>query len=203
MGKAVADVIPVGLVSSTGGLEALSRVLGPLPADFPGAIIGLQHQMPDHPSHLAEILNRRSAISVGVAEDGVRVARSRTYIAPPGKHVLLTREGTLALVTSGAYPPHRPSADLLLTSLALIAGPGAVAVVLSGTGNDGATGATAVHDFGGVVIAADEASSREFAMPSATIGRDDAVDHVLHVDDIAGTLQSIVSAMEESRPRSG
>jgi two-component system chemotaxis response regulator CheB len=65
-------------------------------------------------------------------------------------------------------------------------------VVLSGHGTDGATGATAVHDFGGVVIAADEASSQEFSMPQATIGRDDAVDHVVHVDEIAKLLEDVV-----------
>ena len=185
----------VALVSSSGGLDALTRVLQPLPSGFPAAIIGLQHQMPDHPSALADILDRRCALKVRVAAAGVTVEPSAVYIAPPGKHVLLTVERKLALIVSGAYPPNRPSADLLLVSLALTCGPRAVAVVLSGKGNDGATGATAVHDFGGVVIAANQASSKEFSMPEATIGRDDAVDHVLHVDRIAGVLATIVGSM--------
>lgn len=190
------EVIPVvGLVASTGGLEALTRVLAPLPAGFPAAIIGLQHQSPEHTSRLAEILDRRCALAVTVADHGTRLSRGSVFIAPPGRHVLLTRRQRLALMVSGAYPPHRPSADLLLTSLALVSGPKAVAVVLSGKGNDGATGATAVHDFGGVVIAADEASSREFAMPAAAIGREDAVDYVLHVDRIAACLQEVVGGL--------
>jgi two-component system, chemotaxis family, protein-glutamate methylesterase/glutaminase len=120
------------------------------------------------------------------------------YVAPPGRHVLLRRDETLALIDSGAYPPHRPSADLLLVSLAIVVDGRAIAVVLSGKGNDGATGATAIHDFGGVVIAADEASSKEFSMPSATIGRSDAVDHVVHVDDIAALLESITRSRDPS-----
>jgi two-component system chemotaxis response regulator CheB len=143
-------------------------------------------------SHLAEILQRRSVLKVQVAEEGSVLAPGNVYIAPPGKHTLLRTDGTLSLVVSGTYPPSRPSADLLLVSLAISAGTRAVAVVLSGHGTDGATGATAVHDFGGVVIAADEASSQEFAMPQATIGRKDAADHVVHVDEIAGLLQEIV-----------
>jgi two-component system, chemotaxis family, protein-glutamate methylesterase/glutaminase len=185
----------VALVSSAGGLEALLRVLEPLPADFPAAVIALQHQDPDRRSNeLAAILTRRCSLKVALAEHGAKLMPSCLSVAPPGKHVLLRRDGTLALIVSGGYPPHRPSADLLLVSLALIAGERTIAVVLSGKGNDGATGATAVHDFGGVVIAADEASSKEFSMPSATIGRDDAVDHVVHVDDIANLLERLVGA---------
>lgn len=182
----------VALVSSAGGLEALIRVLAPLPADFPAAVIALQHHDPDRPSELAAILAQRCSLKVAVAEDGTKPVPSCISVAPPGKHVLLRQDGTLALIASGGYPPHRPSADLLLVSLALIAGERTIAVVLSGKGNDGATGATAVHDFGGVVIAADEASSQEFSMPAATIGRDDAVDHVVHVDHIANLLEQLV-----------
>jgi two-component system chemotaxis response regulator CheB len=161
----------VALVSSVGGLDALTRVLAPLPANFPAAVIALQHQMPEQPSHLTEILGTRCALSVVVAEHGMPLAPCRVHVAPPGRHVLLRRDDTLALIVSGAFPPNRPSADLLLLSLAVVAGPRTIAVVLSGKGNDGATGATAVHDFGGVVIAADQLSSEEFSMPAATIGR--------------------------------
>ncbi len=181
----------VALVSSAGGLDALLRVLAPLPADFPAAVIALQHQDPTHTSELTTILARRCPLKVVVAEDGTPVVPSCIFVAPPGKHVLLRRDGTLSLIVSGAYPPHRPSADLLLVSLAIVAGEQTIAVILSGKGNDGATGATAVHDFGGVVIAADETSSQEFSMPAATIGRDDAVDHVVHVDEIAELLETL------------
>jgi two-component system chemotaxis response regulator CheB len=109
-------------------------------------------------------------------------------------------EGTTALIESGARPPYRPSADLLLTSLALAAGPRAVAVVLSGHGIDGATGATAVHHFGGLVIASDEASSTEFSMPGATIGRDTIIDYALALDEIPQLLLELTSTPGLRRP---
>src|SRR3954463_10861205 len=95
---------------------------------------------------------------------------------------------------SGVAPPSRPSADLLLTTLAIAAGPRAIGVVLSGGGHDGATGASAIHAFGGTVLATDEASSSSFSMPQAAIARDDAVDHVVALDGIAALLKSLVGA---------
>lgn len=185
----------VALVASAGGLDALTRVLEPLPEHFPASVIVLQHIDPERRSALAELLARHCRMPVHAAEDHKRLEPGIVVVAPPGRHVLHTMDGTLALIVSGAFPPHRPSADLLLTSLAVTAGPRVVAVVLSGLGMDGATGATAVHDFGGVVVTADEASSREYAMPKATLGRDDAADVELAVDDIADHLVELVSAM--------
>jgi two-component system chemotaxis response regulator CheB len=178
----------VALVCSTGGLDALTRVLGPLPADFPAAVLVLQHIHPAAHSSLTSILARRTALSVAEVADGSELRPGQILVAPPGRHTLVTGQGTVALIESGARPPYRPSADLLLTSLALAVGPRAVAVVLSGHGIDGATGATAVHHFGGVVVASDEASSTEFSMPGATIDRDTILDHALAVDEIAALL---------------
>ena len=178
----------VALVCSAGGLDALTRVLGPLPADFPAAVLVLQHIDPEAFSSLPSILARRTALTVLNATDGLSLRPGQALVAPPGRHTLVTSQGTTALIESGARPPYRPSADLLLTSLALSLGPRVIAVVLSGHGIDGATGATAVHHFGGLVIASDEASSTEFSMPQATIGRDTIVDHTVGLDNIPKLL---------------
>jgi two-component system chemotaxis response regulator CheB len=183
----------IALVCSTGGLDALTRVLGPLPTDFPGSVIVLQHIDPKAHSALTEILNRRTELTVLKVTDGLELRPGQVLVAPPGSHTLVTGQGTVALIESGDRPPYRPSADLLLTSLALAVGPRAVAVVLSGHGIDGATGATAIHRFGGVVIASDEASSTEFSMPRATIGRDTALNHVVPLDDIPALLVSLAA----------
>ncbi|SRR5216683_6128179 len=184
----------VALVSSAGGLDALARVLSPLPPGYPAAVIALQHLDPIRASGLAAILAHRAQLPVRFAEQGTELTPGVVVVAPPGLHTLVLPDRTLRLIVSGAAPPSRPSADLLLTTLAISVGAAAIAVVLSGGGHDGATGATAVHDLGGTVIAADEHSSEQFSMPHATIGRADAVDHVAGVDQIAGLLQSLVVA---------
>src|SRR6188768_4327126 len=188
------DAFPVvALVCSTGGLHALTHVLGPLPVGFPAAVLVLQHIDPGASSSLTAILARRTALVVQDAAEGSKLKPGHILVAPPGRHTLVTRDETLALIESGDRPPYRPSADLLLTSLALAVGRRATAVVLSGHGIDGATGATAVHHFGGLVIASDEASSTEFSMPSATIGRELIVDHTLALDDIPALLVQLTA----------
>ena len=192
----------IALVCSAGGLKALTRILEPLPPDLPAVVIALQHLPPDHLGMLAGILARTCRLKVVTASQGGPLRRGTVYVAPPGRHTLVTPDRTLAVVEAGQYPPYRPSADLLLTSLALSCRDRAIAVVLSGKGVDGATGATVVHDFGGTVIAADQASSEHFAMPAAAIARDDAVDYVLPVDRIATVLQQLVSAESTGDRRS-
>jgi two-component system chemotaxis response regulator CheB len=184
----------VALVCSTGGLEALTRVLAPLPADLPAAVLVLQHQSPQHPSTLAALLNQRTALRVTPAGDGTRLSPGTVLVAPSGQHTLITVDGRVALIVSGSLPPYRPSADLLLTTLAVVAGPRAIAVVLSGRGNDAATGATAVHRFGGTVIASTAITSTEAAMPQATIDRDGAVDHVVPLHQLAALLVTLTTA---------
>jgi two-component system, chemotaxis family, protein-glutamate methylesterase/glutaminase len=182
----------VALVCSTGGLDALSRVLGPLPAGFGAALLVLQHLDPDAKGGgLTRILSRRTVLPVRDAGEGDVLTPGTVLVAPPGHHTLITGQGTVALIASGDRPPYRPSADLLLTSIALAVGNRAVAVVLSGHGIDGATGATAVHHFGGLVIASDEATSTEFSMPGATIDRDTILDRAMALDEIAALLLTL------------
>ncbi len=181
----------MSLVCSAGGLPALISVLSPLPADFQAAVIVLQHQAPDRPSYLADILSRNCALPVSFARHGAALRAGTVAVVPPGKHALVTVGNRVALITTDHSATYRPSADLLLTSLALVAAHRTIAVILSGGGSDGATGAVAVHDFGGTVIAADKASSAHFAMPEAAIGRDDAVNYVLPVSEISALLISL------------
>ena len=184
----------IALVCSTGGLDAVSAVLGPLPADLNATVVVLQHTTPDAPTMLAQILDRRTALPVTAAVEGDPLAPGRVLVAPPGAHTLVTAEATVALIPSGDRPPYRPSADLLLTTLAVTAGRRVIAVVLSGHGNDGATGATAVHHFGGTVITASPETSAAPAMPQNTRTRDNATDYVLAIDDIAPLLLAMTTA---------
>jgi two-component system chemotaxis response regulator CheB len=127
-------------------------------------------------------------MAIAAATDGALLTPGRVLVCPPGKHTLITADNTIALIASGSLPPYRPSADLLLTTLAVAAGALAIAVVLSGNGNDAATGATAVHRFGGTVIACSLQSSTQPAMPQAAMDRGDVVDHVVPLDQVAELL---------------
>jgi two-component system chemotaxis response regulator CheB len=184
----------LALVASAGGVEALSSVVAGLPAALAASVIVLLHSDPGRESALPRILQRVATLDVVAAGDGDALRPGRALVAPSGRHTLITRDLRIALIESGAYPPSRPSADLLLTTLALAAGPRAVAVVLSGRGHDGATGATAIHHFGGTVLATDQASSTAFGMPSATIARDHAIDHIIDLDEVPALLIQLVSA---------
>jgi two-component system chemotaxis response regulator CheB len=183
----------VGLAGSVGGLRAITAVLEALPADLPAAVLVLIHQEPERESHLTEILARRSRMPVTTAQDGAPLRPGHVLVIPPGRHLLVTPERRTAIIISGVFPPNRPSADLLFATLATATGPDAIAVVLTGHGHDGATGATAVHTLGGTVVATDEATSEVFAMPEATIGRDHAVDHVVAETDLPPLLVRLVA----------
>lgn len=184
----------VAMACSAGGLDALITVLAPLPAGLPATVLVLQHLPPDKQSTLPTLLSRRSAMPVDWAQHGDSLAPGRVFAAPPGQHTLVTKDETIALIPSGSAPPYRPSADLLLTTLALAAGPRVIAVVLSGEGHDAATGATAVHHFGGTVIVSSMETSTRSAMPRATMLRDDVTDHIVPLEDLAGLLLALTTA---------
>jgi two-component system, chemotaxis family, protein-glutamate methylesterase/glutaminase len=125
--------------------------------------------------------------------DGDPLRPGRILVAPSGRHTLVRPGLTLALIPSGPVPPYRPSADLLLTTLAVAAGPRAVAVVLTGKGSDAATGATAVQHFGGRVLVSSPGSSAEPSMPQATIDRDHGVHLVVDLDALAQALITLAT----------
>jgi two-component system chemotaxis response regulator CheB len=154
---------------------------------------------PSHRSNLAPLLARVCRLPVKFAVHGAELHRGHVVVVPPAVHALVTVENRLALISSDGPPPYRPSADLLFMSLALVAGSRSIGVVLSGGGSDGATGATALHEFGGLAMASDEATSEHFGMPAAAIARDDAVDYVLPVAEIAEKLVALLRT-DASRP---
>ena len=181
----------IAVAASAGGLTALSRLLGALDAGLDAAILVVQHLSPTHPSHLADILGRRTRLTVKQAASSHQLHPGIVFVAPPGSHLLVDRRGFLSL--SHRPPVHfvRPSADRLFESIAGSFGSRAVAVVLTGTGRDGATGAQAVKRAGGIVIVQDEATSEFFGMPRAAIEAGE-VDMILPLDGIAPALESLV-----------
>jgi len=185
----------VAFASSAGGLAALGRVLGPLPDDFPAAIVVVQHLDPRHRSLMADILRRRTGLSVVQAAEGDRLGPGAVYIAPPDRHLLVNPDGTLSLSQSELVHFVRPSADLLFESVAASYKDRSIAVVLTGTGSDGSMGVAAIKKMGGTVIAQDAESSEFFGMPSAAIKSGHA-DFILPLDEIASALTTLVMKRE-------
>lgn len=155
----------VGVGASTGGPPALATMLGRLTAGFRLPILVVQHISPGFVDGLAGWLAQKLSVTVNVAEEG-QLARPGVWLAPDGAHLTLDASMRFGLdrETEGA---HRPSVDVLLSSLAQSFGNEAVGVVLTGMGTDGAEGAAAIRQAGGLVIAQDEASCAVYGMPRA------------------------------------
>lgn len=162
-------VLAIG--TSTGGTEALRRILPRLPGNAPGIVI-VQH-MPEHFTRsFAQHLNEMCAIDVKEAEDGDTVAPGKALIAPGNFHMLLQRSGAMYYVQVKQGPlvnRHRPSVDVLFKSVARYAGANAVGVIMTGMGADGAAGLREMRDAGARTIAQDEASCVVFGMPKEAI----------------------------------
>jgi two-component system, chemotaxis family, protein-glutamate methylesterase/glutaminase len=181
----------IALASSAGGLEALSQVLAALPAELMAALVVVQHMDPRRPSHLAEILARRTALQVKQAVAHERLTPGTVFVGPPDAHLLVSPRGFVSLSDNPPVNYVRPSADRLFESVAHSFGKHAVAVVLTGTGRDGAAGTQVVKQFGGTVIVQDEATSAFFGMPDAAI-RGGNVDMILALSAIPQALIRLV-----------
>src|SRR5213594_1590589 len=181
----------VALAASAGGLRALSQVLAALPAEFPAAIVVVQHLDPRHRSLMADILRRRTELAVVQASEGDRIVPGTVYIAPPDRHLLVNSDGTLSLTQSELVHFVRPSADLLFESVAASYKDRSIAVVLSGSGGDGSMGVKAIKKMGGTVLAQDQRTSEFFGMPGAAIGSGH-VDFVLPLEEIAAALVTLM-----------
>ncbi len=180
-------VVTIG--ASTGGTEALRALLEVLPPDAPGIVI-VQHMPEVFTRAFANRLDSLCQISVKEAETNDTVLRGRALIAPGNHHTLLKRSGARYYVEIKDGPlvsRHRPSVDVLFRSAARYAGANAVAVIMTGMGDDGATGMLEMKQAGAYTIAQDEATSVVFGMPNEAIKRG-AVDEVLPLQIIARSV---------------
>lgn len=151
--------------SSAGGIEALSRVVASLPADFPAPIVIAQHLDPRRPSHLHEILARHATLPVRVVEEREALEGGVIFVVPSNRIVEISH-GDLRLraARAGAVAP---SIDVLFESAAGVFGPGLIAVILTGSGSDGASGAWHVKNAGGAVVIENPATAMFPSMPSS------------------------------------
>ena len=186
----------VALAASAGGLNALTHVLAALPADFPAAVVVVQHLDPRHRSLMADILSRRTTLPVVQAAEGDELRAGCAYVAPPNRHLLVNPDRTISLTQTELVHFVRPSADLLFESTAASFKERAIAVVLSGSGHDGAMGVTAIKKMGGTVIVQDARSAEFAGMPEAAAATGVA-DFVLALDEIAPALQKLCCVIHD------
>ena len=155
----------VAIAASTGGPAALAEVLSGL-VSISASVLVVQHIHPDFVDGLVSWMQRVSVLPVRLAADGAALERGTVYIGPGGFHLRLGPERRIVLA-SKPETIHRPSADELFQSVAAYAGSAGIGVVLTGMGDDGASGLLAVRRAGGATIAQDEASCAVFGMPRA------------------------------------
>lgn len=176
----------VAIGASAGGLVALERVFQGLPSDLVAAYVVVQHLSPNFDSHMSELLGRVTRLPVSQAADGAPLEPQRIYVIPPRKEMILSG-GRLLLTDKD--PRNAPSLpiDTFFRSLAQEAGQRAIAVVLSGTGSDGARGVRAVKSAGGFVIVQEPSDAEFDGMPRTALATG-AHDAILAADEIAGEI---------------
>ena len=176
--------------SSTGGPEALSKLLPILAKGCPVPIFLVQHLPSNFTEFFSAGISRRCGIRAVEATEGMIAEPGNLYIAPGGKHmVLVTRNGRITTGLNESPPENgcRPAADVLFRSAAVVYSGQVLAVVLTGMGSDGAKGATVLKRAGGYVIAQDEASSVVWGMPGSVVAAG-AADEVLPIEEIGPAL---------------
>lgn len=182
----------VGIGASAGGLEALSALISHLPTDLGACYIILQHMSPTHRSMLVQLLARETQMAVSEITQGDMPCPNQILITPPNRNVVL-QDGKLVLSEPSAETVPKPSVNTFLTSLAEERGEECIAVILSGTGSDGAVGVRAIKASGGLVFAQETESAKYSGMPQAAIGTE-CVDWILPPDQIAAKIEVIVRA---------
>ena len=183
------DVVAVG--ASAGGVEALRAMASGLPADLPAAVLVVLHMPRTSSSALPRILARSGPLPAAMAVDGEPLQPGRIYVAPADHHLLLLHD-RLRLSRGPAENGHRPAVDPLFRSAARAAGPRAIAVVLSGSGDDGAAGAATVAARGGVVAVQSPDDALYAAMPLAAMARVEP-DHVVAAADVGPLLSALTT----------
>jgi two-component system chemotaxis response regulator CheB len=177
----------IGICASVGGPPALASALGMLPAAFAIPILVVQHIASGFTEGFARWLDDQVPLPVRLAAPGL--VGPGIWVAPEGAHLVLDRTRRLSLDDHTDAGPHRPSADVLLRSVAKGAKADGVAVVLTGMGKDGAAGLGEVRRAGGLTIAQDEASSAVYGMPKAAV--EHGAEFVLEPTRIGALLRTL------------
>jgi two-component system chemotaxis response regulator CheB len=185
----------VVLAASTGGPATVMRLAPGFTRDFPAAVILVQHMPAAFTTQYAAQLAEFTGVRVKEAENNETLTPGTFYICPGGQHLRVMNTGRIQLDgSSGRINGYLPSIDIAMESVAAFAGALSIGVILTGMGNDGAAGASAIKSAGGMVFAQDEATSVIFGMPAEAI-KVGAVSQVLSIDDIYAAIEKQVLAI--------
>ncbi|WP_413198466.1 protein-glutamate methylesterase/protein-glutamine glutaminase [Nostoc piscinale] len=192
------DVVAIGV--STGGPNALAELLSKIPADVSVPILIVQHMPPMFTKLLAERLSSKCSIPVREAIDGVELAAGQAWLAPGDFHLIVQRDGNKVRLGVHQAPPEnscRPAVDVLLRSVAQVYGASAIAVILTGMGQDGLHGCQCIREAGGQVLAQDEASSVVWGMPGFVVNAGLA-DRIVPIEQMADEIMQRVHPVQRS-----
>jgi two-component system chemotaxis response regulator CheB len=192
-GSGAVQVVAIG--TSTGGPNALAEVFSRFPAGFPVPVVVVQHMPPMFTRLLAERLSAQSPLRVQEGSTGTVLQPGQAWIAPGDHHMKVVRDGTRVRLLLDQEPPEnscRPAVDVLLRTVAAAFGSNALAVIMTGMGQDGLRGCEVVREAGGQVIVQDEETSVVWGMPGAVV-RAGLADRVLPLTLLADEIVRRVS----------
>jgi two-component system chemotaxis response regulator CheB len=181
---------------SAGGIVAMKTLFGALPRNFALPIVVVHHVLAEARSSVSTLLGSGSAMHIKEAEEGERLVAGTVYIAPPNYHLLVERDGTLALSTEALVNFARPSVDVLFESAALAFRAGVIGVVLTGANSDGAAGLRAIQLRGGLAVVQDPDDAEIDSMPRAALEAVEA-NRICTLDALAGVLQQLAEEIGE------
>lgn len=190
------DIVVVG--GSAGGIPAAKALIETFPADFPAAVFLVIHIPPGFPSLIPEILAQGSRLPVQHGRDGDPIRLGNVYVAPPGKHLLVRRD-RIVLERGPRENGHRPSIDALFRTAAEAYGSRVVAIVLSGTLDDGSAGLAHVTAAGGLAFVQSPEEAEFGEMPANALARN-SVDAVLPVAALGAATVAAVRSGDEGSP---
>ncbi len=183
-----AAFLMVGIGASAGGIQALTQFFEQM-SDNPGmAFVVIMHLSPEHDSNLAALLQRHTRMPVAQINESLEVHPNCVYVIPPAKHLAMT-DGHIRLTEPEQFKGRRVPIDHFFRTLAETHGPGAVGIVLSGTGADGSSGLTRIKELGGVTMVQDPEEAEHAEMPRNAISTG-MVDYVLPVAEMPQQLRS-------------
>ena len=187
------DIIAIG--ASTGGIDALASILGQLPADFPLPVVVVQHMPPLFTRLFAQRLHSATKVTVREAKDGDLIEAGTVLIAPGDFHLSVRRDGANVRAVIHQEGPEnwvRPAVDVLFRSIAEAYGERALAVVLTGMGQDGIRGVEKMSAAGAQIVVQDEASSVVWGMPGV-VANAGLAHRVLPLTEIAAHLNAVAN----------